>query len=329
MNPSTCKFLKKCLRTSINRLANLFDKPIVILLYHRITILKTDPQLLAVHPKNFRNQVIWLKQNFPIARLEDDWKQVRKPAVVITFDDGYADNVLEALPILEDAHVPATFFVTSGNINTQAEYWWDELERIIFENEDVGPSFELQDKQFGGAWATGTHYQKQVLYEDMHVLMKKVNAARREKWMEQLRNWAKVDQVGRPSHRPMTVEELRVFADSPWVTIGAHTVTHTPLSVLPIYEQRKEIVDSKFELEEWIGKEVTVFSYPFGGKGDYTKETVQLCKEVGLIKAVSNFPGQAHKWTNPHQLPRQIVRNWPIEVFAKEIKRAFITGFCC
>jgi peptidoglycan/xylan/chitin deacetylase (PgdA/CDA1 family) len=53
--------------------------------------------------------------------------------VVVTFDDGYIDNYTFAYPILEELQIPATIFVTSGYIEKEREYWWDELERILFE----------------------------------------------------------------------------------------------------------------------------------------------------------------------------------------------------
>jgi hypothetical protein len=51
-----------------NRLLNMLDEPVVVLLYHRINSLSEDPYLLAVTPENFRAQILFLKQNFDIVR---------------------------------------------------------------------------------------------------------------------------------------------------------------------------------------------------------------------------------------------------------------------
>jgi peptidoglycan/xylan/chitin deacetylase (PgdA/CDA1 family) len=52
-----------------------------------------------------------LKDTVPVVRFEEDWSKIKKPAVAtITFDDGYADNVLEALPIIEEVGVPVHLF---------------------------------------------------------------------------------------------------------------------------------------------------------------------------------------------------------------------------
>jgi peptidoglycan/xylan/chitin deacetylase (PgdA/CDA1 family) len=118
----------------------------------------------------------------------------------------------------------------------------------------------------------------------------------------------------------MTADELRRLAGSRWVTIGAHTVTHTPLSTLSEEQQREEIVSSKIRLETLLGTGIKVFSYPFGRRSDYNRASVRICRETGFSKAASNFPGQAHRWTDRYQLPRQLVRNWGIDDFTRRMK---------
>lgn len=305
---------------SKNRLVNLFDPPVLVLLYHRVTSLSTDPQLLAVSPDNFRAQLQFLKNNFPLVRFEDDWSKVKKPAVVITFDDGYADNVREALPIIEEIGVPATFFVSTSTIGSQEEFWWDELEHIILGDGDFPASFELIDSPFGKIWSTSTPAERQVLFAEIQPGMRRADAACRREALRQLRQWAKAKEVAAEAYRAMTVEELQRLARSGGVTIGAHTVTHVALSFLSVAEQREEIIASKRQLETWLQQEVEVFSYPYGSRSDYSSETVQLCKEAGFVKAAANFPAQAHRWTDPYQIPRYVIRNWPVEVFAEKLK---------
>jgi peptidoglycan/xylan/chitin deacetylase (PgdA/CDA1 family) len=303
-------------RAARGRLLNLLDPPVVILVYHRVTTLSADPQLLAVTPDRFRAQLRFLADRFPVVRLEDDWSGVRKPAVVITFDDGYADNALEALPVLEEVGMAATFFVTTGAVGSTREFWWDELERVLLADRAFPARFTLEDPRLGRSWPTASAAERRALYVELHPLVKRVDAARREGWLAQLRAWSGAGEEGRAANRPMSVEELRRLAASPWATVGAHTASHTPLSSLPPEAQRDEIVSSKRQLEAWIGKDVRVFSYPFGTRRDFTLASRDLCKEAGFAKAAANFPGQAHAWTDPFALPRQLVRNWPLDVFA-------------
>ena len=116
---------------------NQFDTPILILLYHRCAVLETDPQLLAVTPENFTNQVKWLKARYPVLRFDESWESIREPSVVLTFDDGYWDNYAYAVPILERLQVPATIFVSTERIGTGKEPWCDDVERMILLNDNL------------------------------------------------------------------------------------------------------------------------------------------------------------------------------------------------
>jgi peptidoglycan/xylan/chitin deacetylase (PgdA/CDA1 family) len=304
-----------------NRSLNLLDPPMVVLVYHRITMLPSDPQQLAVSPDNFRAHVLFLKNNFQIVRFEDDWSKINKPSVAITFDDGYADNALEALPILEEVGVPATFFVSTGNIGTSHEFWWDELERVILGERDYPASFTLTDRQYGNIWRTDSFALRETLYSTLHQMMMRIDFDQRANWFDQLRVWGQFDRTGREQNRPLSHDELRLLAISRWTTIGAHTVTHTALSCQSEEQQRVEIISSKRQLETLLVKEITVFSYPFGRKNDYNAASISICKEAGFIKSAANFPGQSHRWTDPYQIPRQLVRNWDEASFADKMKR--------
>jgi peptidoglycan/xylan/chitin deacetylase (PgdA/CDA1 family) len=127
--------------------------------------------------------------------------------------------------------------------------------------------------------------------------------------------------VGREQNRSLSHAELITLANSCWATIGAHTATHTPLSILSEEQQREEIVSSKRTLETLLNKGVAVFSYPFGRKKDYNSASIRICREAGFKKSAANFPGQAHRWTDSYQIPRQLVRNWDAATFADAMKR--------
>lgn len=312
-------------RRGINRLLNLLDPPVVILIYHRVTVLESDPQLLAVSPDNFRSQMRFLRNNFPVLRLDEKWRNVREPSVVVTFDDGYADNALEALPIIEEEGVPATFFISTGDLGTTKEFWWDELERILLTAGDFPPVYECAVGRDRRVWRTATPVQREDLYRDLHPFMRKLRPEKRNAWLESIRNWCGAGGPGRNSHRPLLADELRLLGTSAVATVGAHTVSHSVLSALTPEEQKEEIFGSKRTLEELIGKEVTVFSYPFGCKKDYTDETIRLCREAGFIRAAANFPGQAHRWSDPYQLPRQLARNWDERQFSEMMRRFLLS----
>jgi peptidoglycan/xylan/chitin deacetylase (PgdA/CDA1 family) len=318
--PKIRRSLRSLLCTPYKRLLNRIDPPVVVLLYHRVTCLTSDPEMLAVTPDNFRAHMKHLKETVPLVRFEEEWTKMAKPAVAITFDDSYADNALEALPILEEVGAPATFFVSTGTIGTRSEFWWHELERIILEKQSLPSSFTLEDGFFGRSWPTGNTTERQAFYKGIVRLMNDADAVRRNNWLIQLRCWAGTEEEDTDTHRSMTVDELRLLAGSSLVTIGAHTVTHTRLSSLSPEAQREEIYASKKALEAWLDRGISTFSYPFGRRSDYTKHSIALCRQAGFAKAAANFPGQSHRWSDPYQIPRHLVRNWPVETFALKLR---------
>src|SRR5215467_2524929 len=128
------------------RMKRLHPKAL-ILLYHRVAELATDPQLLAVSPERFARQMEYLSKHCTVIRLRD----LAEPngfeadrCVAVTFDDGYADNFVTAAPILRRYQVPATVFVTSGYVGTEREFWWDELERVLLQPSTLPSRLHLE-----------------------------------------------------------------------------------------------------------------------------------------------------------------------------------------
>jgi peptidoglycan/xylan/chitin deacetylase (PgdA/CDA1 family) len=106
-----------------------------ILLYHRIAKSRTDPYLLSVEENNFNKHIKWLKSNFCLIKVSDLVHKISNGRLngrelSITFDDGYADNFLKALPIIEKYKVPITLFVTAGNVKTQKLFFWDKETKL-------------------------------------------------------------------------------------------------------------------------------------------------------------------------------------------------------
>jgi peptidoglycan/xylan/chitin deacetylase (PgdA/CDA1 family) len=311
------------MRSIVGGGCNLVDPPVLVLLYHRVTTLPRDPQRLAVSPENFHKHLEWLKARFPILRFEDDWRSARRPAVVVTFDDGYADNALEALPILEETGVPATFFISTGNLGTRREFWWDEVERCVEAAPPGAKQFALPLDAGGRVFPTRSSEERSAIYEALHPVFKTLPIAAREGSLAALREWAGLVEEGRDTHRALAVQELRALAASRFVSLGAHAVNHAPLSRLSADAQRSEIDRSRRDIEQLTGNPVRLFAYPFGGTRDYDKRSVELCREAGFAKAAANVQGSWHRWHDDLQIPRRLVRNWDLDTFASRIHRYF------
>ncbi len=93
--------------------------PVVVLFYHRVADEVTDEWTLS--NRTFARQVRWLKRHFELISLDEAQRIIRcgenrRPCASITFDDGYADNCREAVPLLIKEQIPCTYFVTARNV---------------------------------------------------------------------------------------------------------------------------------------------------------------------------------------------------------------------
>jgi len=89
-----------------------------------------------VTPERFEEHISILRNRYNILSLPQlsqalTEQRIERNTVVVTFDDGYYDNLHLARPILESHQVPATMFVATANLDSSTELWWDELERIL------------------------------------------------------------------------------------------------------------------------------------------------------------------------------------------------------
>ena len=291
---------------------NLFDPPVVVLLYHRVASKDNDPEQLAVSPENFIAHLAFLKTHFSVLRFEDDWKRAKRPAVVITFDDGYVDNLHEALPLLQHYEIPATFFVSSGTIDDRRGFWWDRLGFLLL---DSTVSYPTQ----WGIFDTSSVAARQKLYRKLQKELKMTSVEHREQIFTNLSLWAGLSGVAGVDDLPLTSAELRSLAASPLVTLGSHTVSHRQLSALSVTEQRQEIADGHSQLEAIVGHSLTIFSYPFGNHEDYNADSVEICRQLGFKKVAANYPAVVHVWNGPLEIPRIIVRNCGVVDLKKQL----------
>lgn len=329
--------------TAIRRFRYRRRPGVLILRYHRVTQLACDPHAIAVHPQSFREHLEILRSRYAPHSLSSVVRalgqgDLPKLGVVITFDDGYADNLWEAKPALEQYDIPATVFVITGYIGQDQEFWWDELERLLLHPGTLPErlTLEIGGKALDWNLAAAARYTeeeyarfrswtwrhgskptgRQRLLRRLLRLLQPLREDARNAVLQKLRTWARAAPIVRPTHRALNLDELVRLAEGNLLEIGAHSVTHPLLPKLPPVERVREIQESKAFLEEVVGTRIGSFAYPYGDVG----ETAALVKNAGFASACTTTADVVFRGEDQYQLPRLYVGNWDGEEFERRIR---------
>jgi len=308
----------------------------LILMYHRVTDIESDPWELCVSPSYFAEHLQVLEKLGCAVRLQQlnqTLKNGKRPhrQVVITFDDGYADNLYNAKPLLEQYQIPATIFLTTGYMQQKREFWWDELERILLQPKTLPKNLSLNINGKNYEWKLDTTANKSEksdnhlnsphqLYDSLYQLLYLLSDSERSHLIEQLLSWANVKPELRLTHRMMTLQEISSLQQNSIIEVGAHTVTHPFLSTISPEAQQKEIQQNKAELEEIFGHSIESFAYPHG---NYNLHTSEIVRQAGFTCACTTNANIVGKNSDRFQLPRFAVENCDGEEFAKRVSNWF------
>lgn len=321
----------------------MFQPRAIVLMYHRIADVVRDPWQLSVSPGNFEQHLRVLQKSrlIPVQQLASDLyqKSVVNKTVCLTFDDGYADNYLQAKPLLEKYKTPATFFIPTEYPGQQALFWWDELENIFLGYPELparlslsirGSIFELvlgednilskeqlhQHKRW--AWPAESPTLRCKLYLLLWEKLKPLPYTELKAIVAEIKSWASFEEPADKESYPMTLEQLANLSDHPFIRLGLHTVTHLSLSHHPSGVQLAEISDNKLYLEKICPYKVNCIAYPYG---DYNTNTLTVSKQLKLSAAFTTTEKIVSNLSDPLQLGRFQVRNWTGDQFEEQINK--------
>ena len=284
-------------------LRSLRRRDLRVLAYHRVLpgavaqAFDFDPELVSATAEQFRAQMQLLRRRFHPLRFRDvidalDHGRALPPrAVVVTFDDGYDDNYRVAFPILRELGLPATFFVSTGHIESGRAYAYDWLVHMI--RSVHAARLQVAELRLDRA-LPDTREGRLALAAELLDRMKSLDAPVQAAIIERLeREWSMPRQHGHADCRPMGWDELREM-HAAGMEIGSHGVWHHMLAKLPREEMRGEVVGSKQALERELGAACEVISYPVGGLDAYDDEVVRAVRDAGYRLGCSYRSG-----TNP------------------------------
>lgn len=220
-----------------------------------------------------------------------------KRIIAITADDGWLDNLTDALPVFEAHGTPFTIYVAPGLTSGAVMPWWEVIEELAARRDvitlptpDGVLEFDCRGHEAARATAARLmeHVTRNVAEEEQQAVLRAMGAA--DDGPRRFLNW----------------DEVRALAAHPLATIGAHTVHHYNLKRLPADAALGEMGDSAALIEAETGMRPRHFAYPYGYEAAVGAREVDLARQAGFVSAVTTRHGvvrTAHR-RHLHALPR-------------------------
>lgn len=271
-------------------------------IFHRV-LDKPDP-VMPSEPdtERFKTVLSWMCDQYEVldpldacARLQAGALPSR--AAMISFDDGYADNCMNALPILKQAGVTACFFIATGFTRGGAMF----NDRVCAAVAGATlPSLALNWLD-GGPLELINVAQKRAAIGRLLPAIKRLPLAERHDRVLEL-----IELTGADAHAGlmMSEEQLRSMAGA-GMTLGGHTRNHPILKSLNPEAAEAEIRQGRQDLIDMTGSTPTLFAYPNGAPGrDFDQSHMAMVERAGFRFAFSTQKGAATARSNPLALPR-------------------------
>ncbi len=221
---------------------------------------------------------------------------------VLTFDDGYRDNLEHAYPVLKALHCPFTIYIATSMPDGTAELWWRVLEAVIAGRADVDVKLGDEPMRF----LTDTPEEKYIAYESIYWWLRRQSQDDQRAFIRDFALRYEVDMVAMTRALAMTWDEIGVLARDELATIGAHTVNHYAIAGLDEDRALGEMVNGADILESYLPERPRHFAYPYGDTDSAAKRDFELARQAGFATAVTTRPGvlfTAHR-DHLHALPR-------------------------
>jgi peptidoglycan/xylan/chitin deacetylase (PgdA/CDA1 family) len=217
-------------------------------------------------------------------------------AACITFDDGYANNLEIALPILRMQGLPATVFVAVDAV--ERGIMWNDL--VIEALRRAGSEIDLTHLGLGILKITTDTERAQAVTKTLGSL-KYLPA--QERWTRANELWQRWGSGSFP-RLMMTTEQVRALSRA-GIDVGGHTVNHPILAKLGDDEAQSEISSCRDWVAATTGRAPLSFAYPNGRPGlDYLPQHAAMVEKAGFALAATTCWGCATSRAHAFELPR-------------------------
>jgi peptidoglycan/xylan/chitin deacetylase (PgdA/CDA1 family) len=311
-----------------------YNKGIYFLAYHRVTDDDFDCLDLNVKVDTFEKQIKFISQNYKTISLEKAVELLKKgdsipdKTIVVTFDDGYRDNYINAFPILKKYRIPATIFLSVESIDKGQTFWFDKITYAVKRTKKK----QIDLRKFNlREYLLQSEYDKKRAVNEIVLFAKKLIKEQLNSLTEYI---LKVLEVN--------LEEINVnYSILKWddivemrnnrITFGSHGMNHIILANLSQEEAKFEVIESRKKIQEKSEIEVKFYAYPNGDVDDFNEDIVNLLKENGFSAACTLVRGsnnngslyKLHRYSMTNEVLNGLLGRFSKSLFEMELLGAF------
>ena len=269
-----------------------------------------------VSAETFRRQLQLLKSQYNVISPREflgwcEGQQSLPPrAVLLTCDDDLRNTLTEMVPMLQEYGLSCLFFVTGGSLSEfPAMLWYEEL-YLMLRAASGTVALDLGQGEFMARCVTVPERRR--IWWNLVKRLSHHDVTARQRLLEEVREqlqlpdeWSTALQTDPLRCRFLMLNrtELRALMAA-GMELGAHTLTHPVLSLLPPEEAWCEISGSRSKLEEVIGQPVWALAYPFGDSVSVTEREREMAERAGFTCAFVNSGGGLGAQMPRFALPR-------------------------
>ncbi len=245
---------------------------LTVLNYHRVDSIDAaadvDEGVLDSTPESLDRQLGRVRRHFTPIALGDllahlDGADLPPNPMLVTFDDGYRDNLENAVPILKRHGIRATFFIATNYVAERRVFWWDRISWILkhARRRYFRLSYPLiQEVNL----ETGIREAEYLLHE----MVKTTRLLKLERFLDELAAhadapWDAATERRLAERLLMTWDDVRTLRHA-GMDVGSHTRTHRVLQTVPAEELSSEFAGSRADLESALSESISAIAYPVG-----------------------------------------------------------------
>lgn len=214
-------------------------------------------------------------------------RQIERPFVVFTIDDGSRDIFVHAWPVFRKHQCPFTIFIAPAMADGVCELWWRGLESVIAGDPHLNVTINGEHIEL----PTLTDAQKRAAWNRLYSTVRNMSAASQHAFIDGLCRERGIDLNAICRAESMNWHELRTLIRDPLCSVGAHSVHHYSLARLSAENAMVEIEDSGKRIEKELGRFPRWFAYPYGDRSAAGHREFELAGKVGFEAAFTTRHG--------------------------------------